>query len=887
MGNFYSNVKPPDDLEKNYRYSPSFPPVLTLDRLAQQKPPDDLDNDYRYFPSFPPVLPSDRQGSTFDPSSLSVLVTIGIAFLLGNILLAVALLPDRQMLENHPMCGMTTGGKAECYFDCETTYNRRTPSIRLIKDLNCLNDCFKTEIEKKCLRGLIDDVQEKGVCNLSSNNGIDPGSGVYEVSENCAQYSQNPLVPNISSGTCKVTTEKNLKKEECRQIVLQQPAIILNTVTELINSACTKAVSKEYLKVEIEYDETNCGCLQDDGETNFINNTLVATTPPTKVDLPPFPWERKASTRFPNLRKDQTLPIVLNFNDKNIELTTKFNFNFTRNRYPWICSLRGTGINKDHFCAVNLLSVPPKPTIIVGPAHCTFICKNGKHRIPSCCCRTDTTNCSETNSACGRFPKVVEMKPEDAQVLCGEWEIGPTPMQLSNETYNIELDITEIIRHPSFNTEKGPIEGNDMAIFKVNDEKIQNGEVERLHLYPACISKKGFNSEKERQNNFIPSGIQAGWSEAPPFPFLNTYAEAYVRFYRDFFKQWHYKMDIYEKCEDPKNSTFGRLKCPSNTSYPPATVCAFDFAKQACFSPGESGSPLMTRLYEPKEKQADPSIEESDEIQKSQRFLVEGILSFVKGRGCDIFSNNPSAYTKLSCYLPWIANQYGMDYDYGEPSDPKCSNGNPGSVSTDPRCLREESEVRESQVQSEEREKCFNTPSNLQEYLWGEKPCIFPFYYNGRMYNECVVFTESEFVYPAFRCPVHNITTKRNGVNDFQIDITPNVEQRRECSSFGCQIFQVPELCPRNCTDPYSPLDPSIKVCEKECKRAPFSTCQNNCPGVGSLGIIGGGALAFAATATLGTSLLAPAGAVGMLILFCLMYNSEISNDICDLFQVL
>ena len=41
------------------------------------------------------------------------------------------------------------------------------------------------------------------------------------------------------------------------------------------------------------------------------------------------------------------------------------------------------------------------------------------------------------------------------------------------------------------------------------------------------------------------------------------------------------------------------------------------------------------------------------------------------------YAENPLAYTRLHCYLPWIAEQYGLDFDYaGVPEDdPTCSNG--------------------------------------------------------------------------------------------------------------------------------------------------------------------------------------------------------------------
>ena len=38
-----------------------------------------------------------------------------------------------------------------------------------------------------------------------------------------------------------------------------------------------------------------------------------------------------------------------------------------QHEYPWLCSLKKNGA---HICGVTLISVYPKPTIIVGAAHC-------------------------------------------------------------------------------------------------------------------------------------------------------------------------------------------------------------------------------------------------------------------------------------------------------------------------------------------------------------------------------------------------------------------------------------------------------------------------------------------------------------------------------------
>lgn len=815
---------------------------------------------YKQLPPFPSDQHVERQEtSTSDAfSRMTTLITVGVAFVAANLFLAIALKPERHKLENDAMCGVTTGGEPECYFDCISTFNLKEPSVRLIKDLSCLEDCFKDDIGKKCLRNLITDVEDKGVCNVGSNTGVNPGAGVYEANSSCTQYSPNPLQPNIISGTCGEETENALLADECRQFIRQQPPIILNTATELISSACTNTVSKDFVRVKVQYNTTTCGCTQAqfDKETLSIDKDIPSI--PDKVDLPPFPWKtpwRKPGVRVTNVPlNNRTLPVEFEFAGGTVDFGLQYEFNRTRNRYSWICSLRSTDLNADHFCAVTILSVPPKPTVIVGAAHCTYLCKNGMHRVPSCCCRTDTTDCRKDIANCGTNPRVAEMEGSDSQILCGEWEIGTTPPALSGERRNIALEVLEIIRHPKFDTKEGPIAGNDIAIFKVNDEKLRESGVQKYKINPVCISEKDAKREQRMENEEkeAPFGIQAGWAEPPPFPFILKYAPAYAPLYRDFFKQWHYRMDIFEKCEDPKNSTFGELQCPSNTSYPAATICARDFAKSACFTSGESGSPLM--------------VQDDDKI-----FYAKGLLSFVKGRGCDIYSNNPSAYTKLSCFLPWIAEQYDMDYEPEEENDPTCTVGTPNTVSENEKCLEpEESQPRffdVGQKETKRKEKCQNTPSSLQEKFAGERDCIFPFYYNGRKYDKCIVFTEDGFVYPAFRCPIYNILTKRDGINNYEIEInrTATQIQNKDCPGFACQIFQTPTYCAVDASDPNSDLDPT-KECDIAEKRAPFSVCKNNCPGVGALGIIGGGALAFFATAFAGQALLAPAGigAIGL-----------------------
>ena len=48
-----------------------------------------------------------------------------------------------------------------------------------------------------------------------------------------------------------------------------------------------------------------------------------------------------------------------------------------------------------------------------------------------------------------------------------------------------------------------------------------------------------------------------------------------------------------------------------------------------------------------------------------------------------------------------------------------------------------------------------------------EDLCIFPFYWNEKLFEKCAFFEEEEFLFPVFRCPVRNITRKIDGVNSF------------------------------------------------------------------------------------------------------------------------
>ena len=394
----------------------------------------------------------------------------------------------------------------------------------------------------------------------------------------------------------------------------------------------------------------------------------------------------------------------------------------------------------------------------------------------------------------------IEMDGDDAEILCGEWQTGSTAQSVSGEEYNVVLPILDIVRSPDFDAaDRGPGGGADIAVFKVNDAGLQNSR--ELKIYPACLPTRG--------KGHLEFGVHSGWTKPLPVSFIERFGRGYNQTYGDFFKQWHYKMRIQESCADPvKTQAFGAaIDHPTKTYYPPGTVCALDVTSQSCFSTGASGSPLMAR--------------------EKNRFFVEGILSFVKG--CEQFvfgprdaagtkfvllqhSENPAAYTKLSCHLPWVAKQYGLSYD--PVPDESCRKGTGPAVPFN--STHEYDSV------------CRRTKGS--DLLASELPCIFPFYYKGKgPYNQCMLFEEEDFVYPVFRCPTRNITTKYPGTNINHFEDTLGLTEGY-CFDFSLSLETCDPLLEDGGPGCQRLLDPS-KTCHPLFSVPPFSTCKNDCPG--------------------------------------------------------
>ena len=125
-------------------------------------------------------------------------------------------------------------------------------------------------------------------------------------------------------------------------------------------------------------------------------------------------------------------------------------------------------------------------------------------------------------------------------------------------------------------------------------------------------------------------------------------------------------------------------------------------------------------------------------------------------------STNPIVYTKLSCYLPWIAEQYNMEISTDMINS-----------ATSKECLTG------TGVQETPTSKTCKTVPDMQtgrylgvdlfpaSYEDSETECIFPFIFNGTTYTSCALYNVDGLTFPVFMCPVRTIK------NQYTSDGTP------------------------------------------------------------------------------------------------------------------
>ena len=191
-------------------------------------------------------------------------------------------------LENDLMCGITTGGKEECEWDCEVAFGESLIGIVFTKFTNpqCLRDCFPSS---HCVNNFLDD--------LSSN--------------------QN----------CSAKTEAELKEiTTCIANVFLMSLTIFNTINLLVSEVCPSASLEWFCFQESEI-LANYGSY----EACIEQNSTSRLTPIFQVDNSLLGGAIRTNLDFEN----------------------------TKHRYSWICSLRSRRQDQQHFCGVTLLRRPP------------------------------------------------------------------------------------------------------------------------------------------------------------------------------------------------------------------------------------------------------------------------------------------------------------------------------------------------------------------------------------------------------------------------------------------------------------------------------------------------------------------------------------------------
>ena len=164
-----------------------------------------------------------------------------------------------------------------------------------------------------------------GVCNGSFPAGIN----FWGVSPIPCELVAN--TSEIVTGLCSQETEETIVLKDCVNEIKSQRIGVARTIQQLVLGMCTSDVYQQM---------------------QFDNTSLPRVNPLNDINIIP---------------------------EQNVTLTSQLNYENTKHRYSWICSLQDPQRNF-HYCGATVLSKPPKPTVIVTAAHCTNICKSDKVR---------------------------------------------------------------------------------------------------------------------------------------------------------------------------------------------------------------------------------------------------------------------------------------------------------------------------------------------------------------------------------------------------------------------------------------------------------------------------------------------------------------------------
>ena len=212
-------------------------------------------------------------------------------------------------------------------------------------------------------------------------------------------------------------------------------------------------------------------------------------------------------------------------------------------------------------------------------------------------------------------------------------------------------------------------------------------------------------------------------------------------------------------------------------------------------------------------------------------------------------AENPAAYTKLSCFLPWIAAQFGLTFDGGSEPDETCLVGS-GEKPASESIQQDDAQF----LPNKEDVPCKEAIGLLPGVQF---PCIFPFRYGDVTYDSCITMETSDFIVPVWRCPVFNSTKKYTDDNGVEMNWFPEEgadTAKGYCLDFDHILNQI-KSNPNILSNPSDIFDVEIRVnpekesclsevlsydyVDEETKERlepmyrirPFSTCRNECPG--------------------------------------------------------
>ena len=203
---------------------------------------------------------------------------------------------------------------------------------------------------KYCFGQLLEAVIATGTCKVRDNpafnpeltvwngpNGkdasciCDPGTGTISCSTAESEYD------HITEGSCQSACRNRLFEDRCLEVLKKQPTIIQETIMNLIKYSADFTF---YLCMECEIDPVSLGLSCTDAFMDTCSTTNTG---------------KKRRRR--SLKRQQVRLAPVSHVETQNEIHTELNFNNTRHRYPWICSLRTKGITAEHICTQTSIKV--------------------------------------------------------------------------------------------------------------------------------------------------------------------------------------------------------------------------------------------------------------------------------------------------------------------------------------------------------------------------------------------------------------------------------------------------------------------------------------------------------------------------------------------------